>query len=215
MPHDCSVFMYIDEIVGKKDPYKLPSQKDVYTKLVEDSDYDGALARVRGDINRVLENLYKNGNLRIVPSDNISISSTSECPEDRKYELEIIDTDTNAVQYSLTYYNGSLHDVYGNLPVDSIVSILRREGAWEGIPESVKELYRRLNARIKSENKKIAGWGKDGDEIRKNKELSIDQIKKIRELNNKIERSYRIIREDKNRIKELEEQYPGIEKIVK
>ncbi len=208
----CSVYKYMDELVGEKDPYRLPNHKDVFP--YEEYDYDGALTRVRDDINRILENFF-NGKLSIVPSDSISEGTSSECPESRRYELEILDKETNALLYGLIYQSGRIRTIIGNLPIAAISSVLKNEGAWEGIPETVKDLYRRLKARIRSESKKIAEWEKERDDIRRNKELSTDQIKKIRELINKIERSYRIIREDESRIKQLEEQYIGIEKIVK
>lgn len=208
----CSAFRYMEGLVGRKSTYRLPNHKDIFP--YEESNYDGALTRVRSDINRVIEIFFK-GELSIEEADYISEGTTSECPESRRYEFEILNVETDVLLYGLTYQEGKILNVFGNVPADAIASILRREGAWEGIPELVKDLYRRLRDRIKSENKKIVRWGKERDEIRRTEELTIEQMKKIRELNNRIERSNRIIREDENRMRELEKQYRGIEKIVK
>ena len=82
------------------------------------------------------------------------------------------------------------------------------------IPQAIIDLYIRLKTRIKQELKKISIWELERDEIRKTKELSNEQIKEIRKLITKWERSQRTIKEDENRIKQLEEQYSDIEQTI-
>ncbi len=209
---ECTVFRFMDSLVGRKDSYRLPNQVDVFPSLVKKD--DGALKRVHTPINRVIEPFFK-GKLKIEEAAYMSEGTTSDCPESRRYELEILDTDTDAILYGLIYQEGKILSVIGNLPVDRIVPILRAEGAWEGIQEAVKDLYRRLIKRIQDENKKYSVWEKEREEIRKKREKTTEDIKKIRDLTNKMERSLKIVSEDDMRIQELEEDYPGIERIVK
>jgi len=78
------------------------------------------------------------------------------------------------------------------------------------LPQAIIDLYNFIKDRIKKENKKIAIWEIGRDKLRKTKELTTDQIKEIRVFINKIEKSYKIIREDERRIEEIEIQYPEI-----
>lgn len=130
IPERCSVFKYMDEMWGIKDPYKIPNHKDLLTELIDESEYDGALGRVRSGINRILEKFFK-GELHVEEAVSISYGTTSECPESRRYELEILDKDTEALLYGLIYQEGRVLSTVGNVPEAAISSILKREGAWE------------------------------------------------------------------------------------
>lgn len=129
-----SAFYYKDTMVGKKDEYKDPIFWDILTEHISEEEYkkNNALARVRNKIIPVLDKFYKN--LYVRPTENISVATLfgSERRENRTFELHIIDRNTGAVQYGLSYSQGDLQVSDGNLPADEIVYILGTEGDyWE------------------------------------------------------------------------------------
>lgn len=128
---ESSAFFYLDSLYGKKDPYLDPVYWDKLTYFVTEEEYDGALTRVRNKINKVLDGWYKT--LHVEPADYISVATLTEheIPEKRVFELNVIDRETGAPQYALSYFAGEVQIFYGNLPLDKIVAILKMEGAWE------------------------------------------------------------------------------------
>lgn len=136
-PGLCSAFEYTDDFYNRKygyiDPYKSLNQRDVLTKLIADEEYDGALIRVRAKVNEIL-NVFFGKNMDVENNPDKSLpSTTSKCPEYRRYELELIDHDylEGDTQYKLIYYKGIIQDSTGDLPKDKVVKVLREEGKWE------------------------------------------------------------------------------------
>lgn len=83
------------------------------------------------------------------------------------------------------------------------------------IPQVQINLYNTLIKRIKKENNNINNWRREIDTIKEKSTIKAEDIKKIRGLNNKIDRSFKILQEDESTIQELEDRYPGIEDTLK
>jgi hypothetical protein len=127
-PMEGSVFDAVYKLVGKTESYKVSNIKDVLTEIVDDADYDGALHRVIPEIRYHL-NVHFKGRLSMQEETGISSGTTSQVPEFRRLELEIIDK--NEQQYVLIYGRGMIINSIGNLPVDKIIAVLKKEGKWE------------------------------------------------------------------------------------
>lgn len=127
-----SAYYYLDSLFGRRYLYLDPVYWDLLTEYVSEEEYDGALTRVRNKINAEIDVFFE-GELSVVPTEKISVATLqgAEIPQTRVFEFNIIDRDTKEPRYALKYYNGDVQIYYGNLPVDKIVAILRKEGAWE------------------------------------------------------------------------------------
>lgn len=127
-PPESSIFDAIYKLVGKKETYKVANVKDVLTELIEDVNYDGALHRVIPRINEILHAFFK-GHLNLEEEQGISSGTTSEVPEFRKFELEILHE--NEPQYVFIYGKGVIINLIGDLPAEKLVKVLKDEGKWE------------------------------------------------------------------------------------
>jgi hypothetical protein len=124
-----SIFDAIYKFVAKGESYKTFNSKDVQPTKIEDNDYNGALPRVLPEINNILHKFFK-GNFEIEETTGISSGITTQSPEFRKFELEILEN-TNEIQYFLIYGKGLVIDSIGALPLEKIITVLKREGSWE------------------------------------------------------------------------------------
>lgn len=129
-PPECSVFLYLDNLRGKSEVYKVINQKDVFPISIEEPDYDGALEEVHSRINRIVENFF-GGNLKIEDAEKSSGITTKDCPDSRTYEFEVYDRDIHDIQYALKYAKGNIQLVIGRLPVEKIINVLREAKVWE------------------------------------------------------------------------------------
>ncbi len=128
MPVESTVFDAVYNLVGKKKSYKTANIKDVLPEIIEDVNYDGALHRVTPEINYILNVSFK-GNLSMQVEKGISSGTTSQVPEFRRFELEIIEQ--KEYQYILIYGRGTIIYSIGNLPLEKIIAVLKKEKKWE------------------------------------------------------------------------------------
>jgi hypothetical protein len=126
-----SVFWHVQFLVGKGEPLYRTSinHKDVLPGLIARTEYDGAITRIFQAINALLKPCFSAG-LSTVWGD-LSEAISPECPPSRRYELEISDNETRACLSALTYCNGGLSSILGDLPAGEIKAVLKREGKWE------------------------------------------------------------------------------------
>ncbi len=125
---ECSVFMYIDYMVGKKDKYFSPNHRDVLTEDISKSEYDGALTRVRPKINDIINRFFKN-TLQISKGEGLS-DDVVKCPKHRTYEFSIVDFRDDEPYYQFQYRQGRI--IFASRGLESITGdveqILRDEG---------------------------------------------------------------------------------------
>lgn len=134
-----SAFFYRDPLYGEKDPYKDLVLWDILPNFISEQDYNNALTRVRNKIIPLMDEFYKT--LHVEPTENISVATLygPERREHRTFELHLIDRETDRntdivtykVKYALAYSQGEMQVCDGNLPVESILNILRAEGDWQ------------------------------------------------------------------------------------
>lgn len=127
-PVECSIFDNIYRFIGNNKKYKISNIKDVLPRKIEDIHYDGALKRVIPDINEDLY-IFFSKNLEIEETQELSSGITADCPEFRKFELEILEDDV--MQYYFIYGKGKIIDSSESLHYQKIAAILRNEGSWE------------------------------------------------------------------------------------
>ncbi len=128
---ECPMMVYADDMVGKTDKYLSPEHRDYLINQIQNSEYDGALGRVRSQINRKIEEFFGN-HLTINETPGLS-HDESECRDARTYEFVIYDAD-NAEVYQLKYAKGqTIYSTPGSFSniVPGIEFILRVEGKWE------------------------------------------------------------------------------------
>ena len=128
LPIESTLYDAIFNLAGKKETYKISNIKDILNILIEDINYDGALHRVTPEIKYIL-NVFFKGHLSMEEGRGISSGTTSEVPEFRKFELEILEDKEH--QYIFIYGRGTLINSIGDLPVEKIIAVLRKEGKWE------------------------------------------------------------------------------------
>jgi len=129
---ECTMVVYTDYMIGKKEKYFSPEHRDFLTSDIRYDQYDGALGRVRSGINRLFEGFFGN-NLSISESETISYDE-AECTKFRRYEFVIIDTlNEGGDVYQFQYMNGrTVYHTQGLSKIKAdIEQILRVEGAWE------------------------------------------------------------------------------------
>jgi len=129
----CTFFMYVDGFFGKEERYKTPNQFDFLTEEIEPNEYDGALTRVRSEINSLLEGFFYN-TLHIVENPiSYDVVYGDDCRESRTYRLELIHED-ESLQYYLEYANG--RTIKTNFPAEShmqsnVEFVLIKAEAWD------------------------------------------------------------------------------------
>lgn len=133
LPPESSVFEYLDNGHGKAVAYWTINQMDVLPVSIADSDYDGALEKVHLRINRIVEKFF-GGNLKIEDSKmspGIITKITKDCPRERTYDFRIYDKFIDDFLYILKYAKGEIQSVFGGLPIEEIVNVLKEAGVWE------------------------------------------------------------------------------------
>jgi hypothetical protein len=136
-----SAFFYRDPLYGKKDPYKDMVLWDILPDFTSEQEYDNALTRVRNKIIPVIDDFYKTLYVQLTLNISISTLYGPERRANRTFELHIIEREERdadkplyKVQYGLSYSNGSLQVLEGDIPEETvykIIYILKSEGNWE------------------------------------------------------------------------------------
>ena len=126
-----SFFWTMQFTIGREEPiYKTSvSHKDILVEEIDGQEYDAALTRIVTELNRLLKPCLAR-DVSIIAADP-SEAITTERPERRKYELEIYDHYSKAFTSALSYWQGDIQTLMGNLPAQEIKAILKREGKWE------------------------------------------------------------------------------------
>ena len=115
----CSIFTYYDQFIGNKEKY-IVIHKDIFPSVIKE-EYDNALTIVRNDINIILLREFFKENFRMEPAISISTGTISQCPENRRYELEIWDRNKEQILHGFIYQKGKVIKTIGN--IDKIISV--------------------------------------------------------------------------------------------